>query len=598
MRFGPKAIQVGFTGLFAVASFAVAAAVPAAAAGDAEVLATIDGKAAVTWYDVYFYYRDAADVAPRAEITTGEVEDAVEALVTGEVILREAEGQGYADEESLRKDFAGYRRKLLREMLGQALARETTVTEEELRAAYEKNTRVRVCSVIVAPTRAEAEAARAELAAGRPWLDVEKKYSTTLNNGESGGRAGFALPYDGSAVAEAVYTTPLGEYTGPVTLPFDLNWYVYRVEREAPGPGGTYEEVRARLKDTLVTAKTLARMAQLAAALRTSATITRNDEAWRDIETLTFAALLEKWGKADVTISAVDGEPVSGEDLVRDIRDYFGVDVDALDAFRAKNSEHYLRAAQRLRERLEDFTILELEARRRGIDKDPEFAYRYKKYRANILTEFYSAKEFRAKLPDITDADVERYYDAHVEEFAIPENAQVYLLAAPARDDVEAARARIARAEDPLEAATSYAAARAAVPANLNARRPEEREFYGTLKVTRLPAIAEEETPLAADLRPRVFPFPGANRASEVFQTADGRWAFFVTLQYEPAYQQTLEEPGVKFECSRRAWAEYYGSEEVDELCRRWLSSLRARHEIELAREKFEEVAARLNALK
>lgn len=565
---------------------------------DADVLATIDGEPAVTWYDVYFYYRDAAGTGPMAEISAKEVEDTVDTLVTAEIILREAEEKGYADKESFRNGLAGYRRKLLREMLGEALARDTTFTEEEIRSAYEKDTTRRLCSVIVIQKREDAETAYAELAAGRPWDEVENKYSVTAKI-EAGSEYGtFALPYDGTAAAEAVYGTPVGGYAVPVTTPFDIAWYVYRVEGTVPGRRDTFEEARAEIEKTLVTTRTLARMEHLATTLRTSSNITRSEEAWRDLRTLTFAALIEKWQNAEVTVSEVGGMPIKGYDFASSISDYFGAGVDGVDAYKAKNSEDYLRAAERLLERLEDSIVLELEARRRGIDEDPEFAYRYKKYRASILTDHFSTKEFKAKLPDITDADVERYYETHKEEFAISEHAEVYLLVASGRDDVEALRARIARADDPVETAASHAAGRAVVTGNASASDTGQGEFYGVVKVMREPRVAEEEHPLAADLRPRVFPFAGANQVNEVFQTADGRWAFYVSLRYEASRQQTLEDPGVEFECSRRAWAEYYGSDEVDELSRRWLASLRDKHELGLAREKFEEVAARLNASK
>lgn len=571
---------------------------PGAACADADVLATVDGAPAVTWDDVYFYYRDAAGTAPQAEITAKEVADTVDTLVTAEVVLREAEEKGYADEESLQKGFAGYRRKLLQEMLGEALARDATFSEEEIRSAYEKDTDRRTCSVIAIQKREDAEAAYAELISGRPWEDVKRKYCLTEKSGESGTYGNFALPFDGTAVAEAVYATPVGGYTTPVTTPFDVNWYIYYVEGTVPGRRDTFEEARVEVEKTLVTTRTLARMEQLVEAQRSTRTITRNAEVWKDLPALTVKAFVEKWGKEDVTVSEVEGVPVNGEDFVGGIFDYFSVDVDTLEAYRNDYPADFAYVAERLLKRLEGYVLLEIEARRRGIDEDPEFAYRHKKYRAGILMDFFSNKEFKAKLPDITDADVERYYEVHKEEFAIYEHAEVYLLAASRRDDVEALHGQIARADDPVGTAASHAAARAAEMGNLSATDTGQEEFYGVVKVMREPRVEEGEDPFAPELRVRVFPFAGVNQVNEVFQTADGRWAFYISLRYEPSRQQTLEDPGVKFECSRRAWAEYYGSEEVDELSRRWLASLREKHKLEFAREKFEEVAARLNASK
>ena len=54
MEFRPKGNEAVRANPVAVMSFAVAVGFPAAAAADAEVLATVDGEAAVTWYDIYF----------------------------------------------------------------------------------------------------------------------------------------------------------------------------------------------------------------------------------------------------------------------------------------------------------------------------------------------------------------------------------------------------------------------------------------------------------------------------------------------------------------------------------------------------------------
>jgi len=57
-----------------------------------------------------------------------------------------------------------------------------------------------------------------------------------------------------------------------------------------------------------------------------------------------------------------------------------------------------------------------------------------------------------------------------------------------------------------------------------------------------------------------------------------------------------LDDAVVKLKCQKKAWAEFYASEEVDRRSLEWLDSLRARHDIERAEESFDDVAEKLNA--
>ena len=182
---------------------------------DADVLATIDGEPAVTFEDLSYYL---GKVRPAAEgrVTAAEVEALVKTLVDAGVILREAEARGYADEQEFKNEADGYRHRRLRERMREVLVEKNPVTESDLRAFYDKDSRWRKYAIIEAKNRAEAEAAYRELREGKPWPDVVRAYSLREETREKAGVSPAPLVYDGMPASEAVFATPVAEYTAPV----------------------------------------------------------------------------------------------------------------------------------------------------------------------------------------------------------------------------------------------------------------------------------------------------------------------------------------------------------------------------------------------
>jgi len=114
--------------------------------------------------------------------------------------------------------------------------------------------------------------------------------------------------------------------------------------------------------------------------------------------------------KADVigeTLGTVDGLPIGAKEF------------DQLAARRGRDAELDSTARSEIMERLVEEKLLYQEALRQGIDKDPKI----QKMMVNTLLkqDVYST----VKTSDITEDDLKAYFTEHLEDFVVPEKAQI-----------------------------------------------------------------------------------------------------------------------------------------------------------------------------
>ncbi len=573
---------------------------PGPAHADADVLATIDGEAAVTWEDLYNHYQYDYKDADRAPFTAAEIRTWVDVFITARVLVLEAEAQGLGDDPNVINECEIFDEGVLLKLFREKLAAEAGITEEDVKNFYETDMKWRRYSLIEAKNRAEAEAAHYELEAGVPWDDVARKYSFFNEPGTELPVSHMPISYDGLAATRALFDTPVGQYTYPVPSNDGIRWQIYRVDKIVHGRIDTYEEAHEGIINTVANIAAYVRGREIAAQLRTSVTITRNDEAWDDLRFLSFAEFRDKWWTNPTPISTAGGVNVLGKDFIFLFRDFLYREDEGLTAYREKDPEDFYYVADRILALLEDQALMKYEAVRRGLEQDPSYLRETENYRAQLLTENFITRAFVAKLPPIMDDDCERYYEAHPDEFEVSEKVEVYLVALPDREKLRALYEEIKAGADIVEVNEAYNAAVAQEQMDMYdpvpVLPPEQQEWRGVVAVTREPGVEGPDKRFAEELRPRLYPFEGLNKLSAVFQLRDGRRAFYEPIFYRPFAVETLDDPGVKLKCQKKAWAVFYSSEEVDRRSREWLDSLRARHDIERADELFDDVAEKLNS--
>ncbi|OYW62664.1 MAG: peptidylprolyl isomerase [Rhodobacterales bacterium 12-65-15] len=155
----------------------------------------------------------------------------------------------------------------------------SAVTDEALQAAYDARfkdaapqTEYNAAHILV-ETVEEAEALKAELAAGADFAELAKARSIDTGSGAAGGDLGwFGLGVMVKPFEDAVVAAKVGEVTGPITSDFGQHLVLVKETRIAANP--TLDEIRDELAAGIESAAIEAKVKELTDA----ATITRPGE--------------------------------------------------------------------------------------------------------------------------------------------------------------------------------------------------------------------------------------------------------------------------------------------------------------------------------
>jgi len=130
------------------------------------------------------------------------------------------------------------------------------VTDAQISSYYDKNKATfstperRDLRVVLTRTKARADQARRELAAGATWAQVARRYSIDDASKSEGGRLpAVAKGQQEKAFDDAIFAADRGELTGPVKTQF--GWYVFRVEKVTPADQQTLDEAEGTIRQTL-----------------------------------------------------------------------------------------------------------------------------------------------------------------------------------------------------------------------------------------------------------------------------------------------------------------------------------------------------------
>jgi peptidyl-prolyl cis-trans isomerase D len=151
-----------------------------------------------------------------------------------------------------------YRRIKVIELSPQSLASEITVSDDELRAAYEERRSQfvkapkRSAQVISTTDEAKAKALADKWRGGEGWAGMEKA-------AQADGAAAIAednaaqVEFPDPDLAKAVFSAPADTVTGPIKG--QLGWFVVKVTAIQPGGETTFDQAKDTLKAQLVAAK-------------------------------------------------------------------------------------------------------------------------------------------------------------------------------------------------------------------------------------------------------------------------------------------------------------------------------------------------------
>ncbi len=590
-------------------AFALAVTVSAACAapflagcrlGQDKVVAAVDGKYEVTAADLEYYVQRAAGAGgwPAGEDVGDVARELLDAAVVGKILELEAEGRGYDEDPYVKEELAAIPGRLLRDYMRRSVDESVAVTEAEVLDFFKRSRKRRMYSFIEVEEPARAKDAYLALEAGRPWDEVVAEYSTFEGYVGGDGKWDVPMEYDAGEASDALFDLEVGEYTAVVDGADGLSWFIYRVDKVVHGFDESYDEARPRVRALLKSRKSAERCRELTRAWRKTARVERNDKLWRAILNTPFAELGTDYGGKDLILSDVGGVPVDFDSVYITVAKFIYLPPEEIDRMREAKPERYERIWNHFLLDSEDQALLEYEALREGVDLLPAFRREMAARRTDILMDMLYRNEFMPEIPAPTDDDIKAYYEAHMDDFLVPERVEVYLVAMPDRADLERFYAEVKAGGDTVVDGEARNRARAADQQELYELPPplppEKQEWLGVVAADPTLPNAPPDPPFAAELRGRVFPFAKLHVHSETFQLRDGRWAFYEAIYHQPARQPGLDDPEVAYFCRKAVFEKIVRSPEVSAAADEWLASLRARHDVEINGAALAQVAADL----
>ena len=580
------------TFLILLSAVAISAAVAAAEGyNPVKPVAKIDGRPAVAAGDLVSYFERVTETAAEGYKPSAEnVEDLrgfLLDIINGRVVALEGRKRGLDQDPAFRKDVEAYVSTILRERMRERIRAGIVIPEEDIRKHYDMNAEWRKISYIVCDKKEQAEAASAALTAGTPWDDVCKEYSVAPNKDQSG-KDDRTLYYSGDDLSRTTYETPVGSFTPVMYIAAENCWVIFRVDEKVPGRTETYEESRPRILDNMTESLYSEKLKALQAEWRTTAKITVDQAMYDLVVSGHLKEAREKYNRQATpqVISYVEGIPVHFETWFEGLAlDGWGSE-EMMEEESLKDNTRLKGIMDRRLSAFQDEALMEAASLASGTLKDPEVQKDIRDYEDRKLVDEMYNKDFVPKIPVITDADIQAYYDGHLVDFQTPEHAEVYIVGALEETKTRELLKRVRKGEDIAAVGDAWVKEYFENESKMNPGIITAENLLPIGEKVDIDRIAPDpikraDSPYGADLRDKVFAAQPGDLVGP-FQIGDRRWAFFKYLALVPMYQKPLSDESVRRDSADLAKQERIASPETDTLCMAWFSDLRALHKIKI----------------
>lgn len=176
-------------------------------------------------------------------------------LVDMEVLAQAATKENLEDKPEVAADLHIQKTGLLANQLVQAYIAKHPVTDDEIKAEYDKRTKsmpnveYRARHILV-PTEKKAKEIINQLNHGAKFATLAKKYSTDSSKSQGGELGWFSPDQMVPAFSQAVEHLKKGQYT-KVPVHTQFGWHVILLENTRPMPAPTMASMKEQLKNTL-----------------------------------------------------------------------------------------------------------------------------------------------------------------------------------------------------------------------------------------------------------------------------------------------------------------------------------------------------------
>jgi hypothetical protein len=401
------------------------------------IVATVNGDA-ISLDELLLELDPAAD---RRELLQGHADpkaiELLERLVNVRLIVQEAATMGLGDLPEIRKQVDVSSRAILRDVLMEHLVKDVEPPAAAVDEAYRAMVREWKTASLLFQDEPAAARARAEIAAGASFADVAArtvaaKSARKDDDDEYHPRKDY-LP----AIADALAALQPGQVSA--VIPIQAGFVVLTVI-DVRYPEN--EEARAEARKRVLAERQLAALHEHEQTLRIELVTIHTDV----LDSLDYRA-------AAPDLSAL----VADTRVVADIKGAEPVTVGDLTEYLRMQSFHGPdQATQRTRmnatksaalDAMLGRRLLNMEARRLGLDKTPEYIDKVNAYEDSLVFDTFVQKVI---VPDskMSEEEVKRYYDAHLDEFSSPEMMRVRSLAFSARGAAEEAVRKLREGTD------------------------------------------------------------------------------------------------------------------------------------------------------
>jgi parvulin-like peptidyl-prolyl isomerase len=367
-----------------------------------------------------------------------DVQKYLDRVVDRRLLLQEGYRIGIHEDPAIQTDVARVRAVKMREsFLAEELDAKAKVSDAEVRAIYDWYTERLEIRQIVARTREDAEAIRAELVAGADFEGLARQRSIAQSS-RWGGLSQMGWGTD-EAREKAVYGLKDGEPS--VVFKSDDGWEVARIEKRVPVKKPFFEDAAPKIREVLETRRRNARAEELYSGL------------WKKFEAQvqdcapTLEALRAAKEKQDATVC---GSWRGGALTATDVAEK--VNVEQLAQLPA---EDYPALRKSLVEDLVNREVIMLEAAERGYASRPEVADATR-LKEEELTEKKLFTDHVIRGVDVSDHEARTYYEAHLGEFLTPAEYELAQIVVDTEERAREVQDKLAKRQPFEELARTY----------------------------------------------------------------------------------------------------------------------------------------------